>query len=219
LVGSDGRYVRRRCDESVAQRCRACPLRERLQSVITGVSLTPGVLTVKTASTLEPSLDVAAVAERGAGVQLTFEGLRLARSNIREEPWEEDEAIERYHLDLLAANVLFSRGFYHLTDTGVADETIAIIQRFARNQTHEQEARPEQVDAPLEVDIIQLAVNAGADMALGTVPPAVSSYGESLARQLQQEPFAEPETALTGVEERLTTLVGPPEMAESEEHD
>lgn len=195
------------------------PFRERLQSVISAVSLTPGVLTVKTARALEPSVDTAAAAQRAAGVQLTFEGLRLARSNIREEPWKVSEKVDGYHLDLLAANVLFSRGFYHLANTGVADETIALIQRFARNQTHEQEARPEQAEAPLEVDIIKLAVNAGADMALGTVPPTVSTCGESLARELNQEPFLEPEEALTGVEERIASLVGPPEMAEGEEHD
>lgn len=183
------------------------PFRDRLYSKISGISLTPGVLTMKTAHTIDPSLDSAATAHRGAGVQLSFEGLRLTRSIIQEQPWDELDDPEPYYLDLLAANVLVSRGFYHLTGTGVAEQSIEIIQRFARNQTYVQQSTPELLEAPLEIDIIKLAVNAGADMAMQSIPTAVSSYGDTLAHELEQDPLPQPEDALGGVEEQITGLV------------
>lgn len=184
--------------------------RERLGDVLDAVSLTPGVLTVRTARAIDPGVEAEVAAMRGAGVQLSYEGLRLTRSLIRAEPWAEDGADTSHDIDLLAAEVLVARGFYHLSDTGVATDAVEIVRRFGRNQTHERRADGPEIDRSLEVDVIDLAVRAGADLATGTVPPVLDSYGADLARELEAEPLPEPEDALPGVEERIATLVTAP---------
>lgn len=180
--------------------------RERLHALLEDVSLTPGVLTIQTAHALEPSITAEAAAQRGAGVQLSYEGMRLTRSIIRDEQWEVPGKRESYYLDLLACSVLVARGFHYLADTSVADQSVEIVRRFGRNQTYEQQNEFERREDSLEVDIVKLAVNAGADMAMQTIPPSITSYGDSLAREIGTEPLPEPEEALTGVEERVVSL-------------
>lgn len=192
--------------------------RERLHSVIDGVSLTPGVLTIVTARALEPSIEVTSSARRGAGVQLSYEGLRLTRSVLREKDWEHDESTP-YYRDLLAASVLVSRGFYYLADTGVADQAVDIVQRFGRNRAYQQQSVDTELEDSLEIDAIKLAINAGADMAVQTIPPAVTTYADTIARELEQEPLPEPDEALTGFEERIGTLAGTPEPTGVDEYD
>lgn len=193
--------------------------RQRLHSVIEGVSLTPAVLTVKTARAIEPSIDVESSAKRGAGVQLSYEGLRLTRSMIREKHWEAGNDRDSYYFDLLAAAVLVSRGYYYLADTGVATQSVEIVRRFGRNQTYEQQTDVQDLENSLEIDVIKLSVNAGADLAMQTIPPSIMSYGESLARDIQDEPLPGPDDALTGVDERIATLASTPEMTEVDEYD
>lgn len=195
------------------------PFGERLYSVLEGVSLTPGVLTVKTARAIEPSVDVEASAQRGVGVQLSYEGLRLTRSILRNRDWEATDERGTYYENLLASSVLVSRGFYYLADTGVADQSVSIVRRFGRNQTYEQQPEAADLEDSLEVDVVKLAVNAGADIAMGTIPPSVTSYGDTLARELESEPLPGPDEALTGVEERISTLVGTPEPTGIDEYD
>jgi len=193
--------------------------RERLDAIIEDVSLTPGVLTVKTAHAIEPSISAEASARRGAGVQLTYEGMRLTRSIIRDQQWEIPDKRESYYLDLLASSVLVSRGFHYLAATGVAEEAVEIVRRFGRNQTYEQHSEFDRQEDSLEVDILKLAVNAGADIAMPTVPPSITSYGDNLAREIGADPYPKPDEALTGVEERLTALAQTPEVGEVEEFD
>ena len=72
-------------------------LRERIRERLEDGSMAPGVLTVLSAravatrgSSDTTSVDTDAVADRGAGVQLIYEGLRLTRSLSRDPPWEGD---------------------------------------------------------------------------------------------------------------------------------
>lgn len=190
-----------------------------LRTTIGDVSLTPAVLTVRTARALEPSVDEGAGALHGAGVQLTYEGLRLTRSILSDEAWGASEGRANYYLDLLAAAVLVSRGYYYLADSGVSVEAVEAARRFGRYQTYEQNGDLTEGEYSLEQDFITLAVNAGADLALPTVPPSVTAYGESLAEDIGTAPLAEPEPALDGVEERITTLASAPDATEVDEYD
>lgn len=190
----------------------------RLQTRLADGPLTPAVLTVRVARTLEPSADMDACALRGAGVQLTYEGLRLTRSILQGERWDDDNA-NSYYLDLLAAAVLVSRGYYYLADTGVSEEAVEAARRFGRYQTYDQNGELADGEYSLEADFVALAVNTGADMALKTVPPSVTAYGESLADDIGSEPLAGPETALEGVDERIQSLAGRPEVTGAEEYD
>jgi hypothetical protein len=190
-----------------------------LRTTIGDVSLTPAVLTVRTARALEPSVDEDASALRGAGVQLTYEGLRLTRSILSDGPWSSSEGRTNYYLDLLAAAVLVSRGYYYLADSGVSAEAVEAARRFGRYQTYDQNGDLTDGEYSLERDFITLAVNAGADLALQTVPSSVTAYGENLARDIGTAPLAEPESALDGVEERITTLASTPEATGVDEYD
>jgi len=70
-------------------------LRERIRDHLDDGSLAPGVLAVSSARAVRESRDAPAgdfsldsVAERGAGVQLIYAGLRLTRSLAQDPPWE-----------------------------------------------------------------------------------------------------------------------------------
>jgi len=71
-------------------------LRERIRERLEEGSMAPGVLTVLSARAVAagaantPPVDTDAVADRGAGVQLIYEGLRLTRSLSRDPPWERE---------------------------------------------------------------------------------------------------------------------------------
>lgn len=213
----DADYISHALEQSLAD-IEPVPFRERLHEVVDGVSLTPGVLTIVTARAMEPSVEETASAKRGAGVQLSYEGLRLTRAVLRERDWEVNED-KSYYRDLLAASVLVSRGFYYLADTGVADQSVEIVRRFGRNETYKQQSVTGELEDSLEVDVIRLAVNAGADMAVQTIPPAVTSYADTIARELESEPLPAPEEALGGVEERIGTLAGTPDPTGVDEYD
>lgn len=191
--------------------------RERIAAVLEGTSLTPGALTIKTARAIEPAISMELVARRGAGVQLSYEGLRLTRSILDGEPWQDAPDSESYYLDLLAADVLVSHGFNHLADTGTATQAVEIVQRFGRNQTHEQAAQPEKTESTLEIDAIELAVNTGADCAMQTVPPSITAYATDLAREIQDRPLPDSEAALRDVDERIATLTSSPQVSEVDE--
>ncbi|ELZ26853.1 hypothetical protein C475_07961 [Halosimplex carlsbadense 2-9-1] len=74
-------------------------LRERIRERLEDGSMAPGVLTVLSAravaggATDARSTDTDAVADRGAGVQLIYEGLRLTRSLSRDPPWEREDEL------------------------------------------------------------------------------------------------------------------------------
>jgi len=181
-------------------------LRAVLFDRLTNASMAPGVLVLVSATLRDPSVHTESLLERSAGVQLIYEGLRLTRTLARESPWDTESDIEiDADLDILAADVLVSRGFSLLAHTEASDAAVETVQAFGRDQTlsmgsaDEFDAR----DRNLEADIFTLAVRAGTTAAgsepsdallrsvaaasreyTDTLPPAAVVVSEPLRRQL-----------------------------------
>jgi len=75
-------------------------LHDRIRERLEDGSMAPGVLTVLSARAVsvpesdgESPVDAGAIADRGAGVQLIYEGLRLTRSLSRDPPWEREDEL------------------------------------------------------------------------------------------------------------------------------
>jgi len=176
--------------------------RSRLRSALSDRPVTPGVLTVRTALAIDGTVNVEAAAYRGAGVQLSYEGLALTRSIVDEDPWVNGDP-EDGDVDVLAAGELVAKGFYHLAHTGVRDRAVEIVRRFGRN--HSGADRPR--ESSLEFDVIGLAIETGADLAGPTVPPGLLEYADDLAADLESDPLPEHEEALAGVDEEIERIV------------
>ena len=157
-------------------------------------SMVPGAVTVITAERLGGIDAGETTLDRAVGVQLCYEGLRLTRMLIREEERFEAEDPTEDHLDLVAAEVLVSRGFVELADTQVAADAIEIVRRFSRQQTESYGS--DRRDAALEYDVVSLAVIAGATVVLDAVPAAVEELGQRLAADVARDPLP-PMTAVT----------------------
>lgn len=233
---TESNVVRESLSDSLAD-IEPTALRDRLDAILAHQPLTPGVLTLRTARALDSTVTTAAGARRGAGVQMSYEGLRLTRSIIRDRAASDDgdsaaisdelrngavpavrtdgdgDEKTSYYLDLLAAEVLVSRGFYHLSTTGVASQAVEIVRRFGRNQTTELETGDAR-DPSLEVDVIKLAVDAGADLANVPATPALSQFRDGLAAELEAEPLPDPDGALESIETRVRTAVQGSELPE-----
>ena len=165
-----------------------------LETRIEAASMVPGAVTVITAKRLGGTEAGDAAMDRAVGVQLCYEGLRLTRTLIREEErYDVDDPTEPY-LDLVAAEVMVSRGFVELAETAVADNAIEIVRRFSRQQTESYDA--DRRDAALEHDVVSLAVAAGATVVLDAVPSAVEEQGTRLAADVARDPLP-PVTAVT----------------------
>ncbi|WP_129112708.1 DUF7114 family protein [Halegenticoccus tardaugens] len=163
-------------------------LREVLDDRLVDASMTPGALALLSARALDPGADLDALAERAAGVQLIYEGLRLTRRLAHDEPWVGvREGDVRADLEILAADVLVSRGFYLLARTEAASRAVETVRSFGRDQTVRRSLpaadRPA-LDRNLEADVFELAVVAGATAVDdGREPPAaLVDYASSLAR-------------------------------------
>lgn len=203
------------------------PLGDEIGRIVDRASMTPGALTILTARTVDVSGRdggardrAAAAATRAAGVQLSYEGLRLTRQLVREdERWNEDDPLES-NLALLVAEVMVSRGFFHLARTPVAPRAIEIVRRFSRNQLLEREfdAEPAELGPSLEEDVIELAVRAGATIGSEEVSPVLAEYAGDLARDLDVEPLPDPSDALAGVADTMETLLGAHRPAPAEDH-
>jgi hypothetical protein len=149
-------------------------------------SMTPAVLTMLSARALDSGIDADGLAERAAGVQLIYEGLRLTRTLAHGEPWvTTDENDTDADLDIIAADVLVSRGFYLLARTDAADRAVEVVRAFGRDQTlrDQKGADVAALDRNLEADIFTLAVVAGTTAVGGQAPPALLEYATELATQ------------------------------------
>lgn len=181
------------------------PLGDRIDSLLQDASMTPGALTVLTARTLGGDDLVDAAAKRGVGVQLSYEGLRLARALVHDDAvWEAEDRTDGY-IDLLVSEVLVSRGFYHLARTEAADSAIEVVRRFARNQTRQQVPNFDSADleGTLEGDILRLAVEAGATLVYPEAPAEAMAYADRLVAELDTTPLPAAETALASTREEL----------------
>jgi hypothetical protein len=192
-------------------------LREVLGDRLADAPMTPAVLALVSARAPETGVDTDAdgLAERAAGVQLIYEGLRLTRSLSHDEPWlqtqggDADGDIDA-DLDILAADVLVSRGFYLLARTDAADRAVEVVRSFGRDQTlrRGEGADRETLDRNLEADVFVLAVVAGMT-AVGETPPArLLEYAAELGRESDADGQLQPaEVALSeATTERIASL-------------
>lgn len=188
-------------------------LREDLRTVIDDGSMVPGVLTVLTARAGGKDADADAddipegVAERAAGVQLIYDGLRLTRHLAHEEPWRDGDR-EAADMEVLAADVLVARGFYLLARTEAAGDAVEVVRSFGRDQTDRRTEDAPELDANLEADVLELAVVAGA----ATADVEARSELHALAADLADGYGAEFPPAATladrNVGERIARSVG-----------
>jgi hypothetical protein len=171
-------------------------LRETLLDRLEVASMTPAVLTVVSARAFDPAVE--GLADRAAGVQLIYEGLRLTRTLAHEEPWTDADGAADIDadLDILAADVLVARGFYLLARTEAADRAVEVVRAFGRDQTIRETAEePAALDRNLEADVLALAVVAGATAVGREAPEALLSYADELARR-HDGAFPDPSVAL-----------------------
>ena len=181
-------------------------LRELLADRVADAEMTPGVLTLVSARAIDPSVTGDGVAERAAGVQLIYEGLRLTRRLAHEEPWGEvdldavgDVAAD---MDVLAADVFVARGFYLLARTDAAEKAVGTVRAFGRDQTLRRDAAEASeraaLDRNLEADVFELAVVAGTDTVGADAPADLLAYAAELAADEDERMPAEgalPESA------------------------
>jgi hypothetical protein len=187
------------------------PFHSRVTAAVGERPLLPGVLTVRVARTVEPTADIQTAATRGAGVQLCYEGLELTRAVLRNRAWESEGGTE-YQQDLLVAEVLVSRGFHLLARTGVVTDAVAIVQRFGRTQTALDDLGHRHEEAPLEVDVLELAVNAGVDLVMDGVPASVRAHSGDIASELLDYPLPDPD-AVGAVDGHLDALAADARVA------
>jgi len=160
-------------------------LREGLFDRLLEASMAPGVLVFLSAQTGQRSADLEELDRRAAGVQLIYEGLRLTRTITHDEPWATTEAdVIDADVDILAADVFVSRGFYLLARTEAAAAAVETVQSFGRDQTLRR--RPgsdaERLDCNLEADIFALAVRAGVTAVEIEPSEELLSFAADLAR-------------------------------------
>ena len=166
-------------------------LRAVLLDRLETTSMAPGVLVVVSATGRDSSVTIEPLLDRAAGVQLIYEGLRLTRSLAHEEPWTgvDDTEIDA-DLDILAADVLVSRGFSLLATTEASAAAVETVQAFGRDQTTRREAATDDaatLDRNLEADIFALAVRAGVT-AVGAAPSeALLGDAAAAAREYDDE--------------------------------
>lgn len=165
-------------------------LRELLFDRLSDAPMTPAVLTLVSARAPETGVDTDTdgIAERAAGVQLIYEGLRLTRSLAWAEPWTATENADAgdidADLDVLAADVLVSRGFYLLARTEAAGRAVDVVRAFGRDQTlaRGEGADVEGLDRNLEADVFTLALVAGMTAVGATPSTAAVEYAVELGR-------------------------------------
>lgn len=188
-------------------------LREVLYDRLDDGSMAPGVLVLLSAQANQPAVDLDSLAERSAGVQLIYEGLRLTRTIAHAEPWADAEVSETdidADIDILAADVFVSRGFYLLARTEAAAAAVETVQDFGRDQTLR--GRPEAdtggLDRNLEADIFALAVRAGLTAVDADPSEDVLSYVSDVARTEGDELSAATSVLSESTVSRLTELSG-----------
>lgn len=162
-------------------------LRETIDEYVADGSVVPGVLTLLSARTVVGD-DPEGLARQAAGVQLIYDGLRLTRELAQDNPWGDattgspgdrdvgDQAVrDDADMAILAADVLVSRGFYLLARTEAAEDAVAVVRAFGRDQTDREaadEAGAADIDRNLEADVLELAVTTGVTAAGGRLDDA-----------------------------------------------
>ena len=205
----EGVRARRAAQEAVAD-VTPSRLGERLDELLVDAWTPPGALTLVFACAVSSTADLDAIAERAGGVQLIYEGLRTTRRLAREEPWADREDHAEPNLDILAADVLVSRGFYLLARTEAAEAAVRTVRHFGRDQTRLRngDADPA-VDRNLEADIFEVAAVAGTT-AVGSEPSqAMCEYAVDLVATMETPPAPEPSVLPDSTAGTIADLAGP----------
>lgn len=174
-------------------------------------SMAPGVLVFRSAQASDPTVSLDSLAERCAGVQLIYEGLRLTRSIAHAEPWSGTTTDEiDADIDILAADVFVSRGFYLLARTEASAAAVETVQSFGRDQTlrGRPTVDPASLDRNLEADIFALAVRTGLTAVDANPSEAILSFATDLARADGEELSAAGTVLSESTVSRLTELSG-----------
>lgn len=186
-------------------------LRDVIRDLLAETSTVPGVLALLSAGATDRPTDDADLDARAAGVQLIYLGLSLTRSLARDDPWSGSGGDpDRADMEVLAADVMVSRGFSLLARTEAAETAVETVRAFGRVETERAERPDADGDAhALERDVFELAVIAGAT-ATGVTPSAdLREYAVDLARSLEAVPIPDAESVLTdGAVEPLYALSG-----------
>jgi len=187
-------------------------LREEITEFAESGSVAPGALTLVVADLfgeVDPE-GVDGLTERAAGVQLIYDGLRLTRRLAHEDPWSdvdgEADGDLPADMEILAADVLVSRGFYLLARTEAAGAAVEVVRAFGRDQTNRREREEPALDRELERDVVELAVLAGTT-AVGADAPDTGTFAADLVGDRAGFPPAA-ELLTAEVIERLADLGG-----------
>lgn len=165
-------------------------LRRTIDDILADGSMAPGALTLLCASAIDDAVGLDSLTDRAAGVQLIYEGLRLTRRLAHEEPWARTDDHTQANVEVVAADVLVSRGFYLLARTEAAEKAVETVRRFGRAQTDRQGLAPDDhdgatsLDATLERDVFELAAIAGAS-AVGSDPSPLVGVAATLADAIE----------------------------------
>lgn len=187
-------------------------LRALLDDLLADASMVPASLAVLCACSTESTASNVSVdgelADRAVGVQLIYEGLRLTRRLVHDEPWA-DAPDDTDHVpadvEILAADVLVARGFGLLANTEAAGRAVEVVRAFGRDQTGRDEA-PDPVarDRELEADVFALAATAGLTATGGSPDAALLDYTADLGRRLGPDL---PATLTAGDRDRVSAAV------------
>ncbi|QKY21041.1 hypothetical protein B4589_011890 [Halolamina sp. CBA1230] len=181
------------------------PLRETLDQRLATASMVPGALTLSTARAFDDGIDVTALGELAAGVQLIYEGLSLTRQLAHDEPWASDPENDiDADLAVVAADVLVSRGFSLLARTPAADRAVETVRAFGRDQTVRETAEETaDIDRNLEADVFELAVVAGVAAVDASPPEELLAFAAELARSYEGSLPSAPELLAGPTRDRL----------------
>jgi hypothetical protein len=180
-------------------------LRRTMTAHIQTASMIPGVLALLSAAVVSGETEDRNVSNRAAGVQLIYDGLRLTRALVDDEPWAEAAGDVEDDLDILAADVLVARGFHLLSHTEAADTAVETVREFGAEQTERRSGAS--TARTLEENVFELAVIAGATATGRETPLSLRQYVVGLARSHGDPPLPPaPEGLPDGIEEAMARV-------------
>ena len=168
-------------------------LQDTLLAALDEYSPVPGALVLATAQAIDGGVDLEAIGDRVAGVQLVYAGLAVTRQLARDPPWA-DGGTDAANMDVLAADILVARGAYLLAGTEASDAAVEVIRAFGRDQTS-REGDPSP-DHDLEADVFELAAVAGATAVGPGAPPRLVEWATGLATGIEADGMPESATVL-----------------------
>ena len=187
-------------------------LRRVLSTRLEAASMTPGVLTLLSARAFVPDGDVRSFGQQAAGVQLIYEGLDLTRRLAHETPWAADVAPDiDADMEVVAAEVLVSRGFYLLARTAAAARAVEVVRAFGRDQTTRRDATTAEraaLDRNLEADVFELAIVTGTAAGGGSAPDELLDYAAELARGYEGDLPPAADVLAEPTRDHITSLSG-----------